>query len=116
MNKKWVCLLTLVLFVGCMAGHKVMTSESFSEIMVGISESELEKQAGSPYKVTKIDKNEKVYEYIERVEAGGRVVEEKHYLFTIKNGQVTSKKMKFENLMDDRDAFELQTSFNNESE
>ena len=114
MNKKWIYLFCVLLFVGCMAGHKIMTMDSFSEIMVGTSEKQLEKQAGTPYKITKIDENVKVYEYIERVEVGGRVVEERHYLFTIENGQVTSKKMKFEGIRDNRDAFELQTSYNKE--
>jgi len=112
MNKKWIYLLSVILLVGCMAGHKIMTMESFSEVMVGTSEQDLEKKVGKPYKVTKIDDNVKVYEYIERVEVGGRVIEERHYLFTIENGQVTSKKMKFEGIRDDRDAFELQTSLN----
>ena len=115
MHKKIFSVIMSLLLVGCMAGHKITTMETFSEVHLGMTEQKLKQQLGKPNKVIVIDENEKVYQYNEKIYANDRIMEERKYLFTIRNGLVTSKKVLYDNLRDKRDAFELQTTYNKET-
>jgi hypothetical protein len=103
----------LFMLAACTAGHRIMTTDIFSEMDVGMSEKELKQKAGDPYSVKTLASGDKEYEYIERVIVDDRAVESRHYFFIIKNGFVFSKKMvegdKYKPLLD-RNAYDLQTS------
>lgn len=112
-------LLCLFFFSSFTAGHKIMTKDTFSEIEIGISEPKLKDQLGEPDLIKNIDSGEKEFEYIERVSVDDRTMEVRHYLFLIKDGKVSSKKMildddRFKPLLE-RNAYDLQTSSNDRS-
>ena len=105
----------LFMCVACTAGHKIMTFDAFSDIEEGINEKELKEMAGTPYSIKNLGNGIKEYEYIERIIIDDRVIEMNHYIFIIKDGIVTSKKViKGENFKPflDRNAYDLQTSYN----
>ena len=66
--------------------------QSFYEIPVGASPSEVVKTAGEPYAVHKKEDGAIEYEYIERFKVGGRYTEERHFFLLIKDGKVVSKR------------------------
>jgi len=78
-----------------------------------MTKSELRKIAGKPVLIRDLKSGAKQYEYVERITENGRIMQARKYLFIIKDGKVTSKKMVFEDppLFDKRDSYELQTSF-----
>ena len=111
-------MLCMFFTMACAAGHKIMTEENYSDVEVGMTEKELKKIAGSPYSVNKLPDGVKEYEYIERIIVDDRTIESRHYIFSIEDGVVTSKRviqadMKNRPLID-RNAHDLQTSYNNE--
>ena len=71
-----------------------MTTSSFHEIPLGSTDSEVVSLAGKPYAIRKQSDGSLEYEYIERISAGGRDMEERHYYLLIKDGKVISKRMK----------------------
>lgn len=105
----------IIFFVltACMAGHVVMTEELFYDVEVGMSEKELRKKAGKPYEKKKLKDGTIEYAYIERVEAGGREIETRKYIFIIKDGRVIRKDIKeldkYKPILE-RNAYDLQTS------
>ena len=103
-------------FCACAAGHSMMTMDKYSEISVGTTREELKEKAGKPYSIKKIGDHEEIYEYIERINVENRFVERRHYLFIIKNGKITSKKVTQEEPppLEFRNSYELQTSQNKE--
>lgn len=110
-------LIAFLFLLGCMNGTKVMSADSFSEVSVGMSVDQLTKELGEPYAIKTINSTDQEYEYIEKISANNRVIEERHYFFLIKNGQVYSKRMKsFQRPVYQGNAYELQTTFNGEEE
>ena len=104
---------SLLILSACYAGHQIMTTDTFYEIDLGMSEKELKQKAGSPYATKDLGNGEKEYEYIERVKANKRTIETRHYFFIIKDGKVTSKHMKYADEYKpllERNAYDLQTS------
>jgi hypothetical protein len=103
-----------LLLIGCMSGHKIMTMDSFSDVPIGATEQQLIKNMGSPYAIYKLDNGDLNYEYIERISANDRVIEERHYFFLIRNGKVESKSTDTRTRapLQQRNSFELQTSQN----
>jgi len=84
---------TLILFAGCMSGHRVMTMNEFHEIPVGTTAVQLKSMAGKPYTVSKHEDGVEEYEYIERLTIGSRIATERHYYFVLKEGKVVSKRV-----------------------
>lgn len=105
-----------VLFcIGCAAGHKMMTEETFTKIENGMKEEAVEKIAGKPYEVKNIGDGVYQYQYIERIFSNDRTIEVRKYLILMKGGVVTSKKMVIEKGFDplqERNSYDLQTSDN----
>jgi hypothetical protein len=109
------CFLLCFILMACASGNKNMTADIFQEIETGITEKVLKEKVGSPYTVKDLGNGEKEYEYIQRVVVSDRNFETVHYLFIIKDGKVTSKKIvktqeKPQPLLE-RNAYDLQTSF-----
>lgn len=71
----------------------MVTMQSFYEIPVGSSISEVIATAGEPYAIHKGENGSIEYEYIERFKVGGRYTEERHFFLVIKDGKVVSKRM-----------------------
>lgn len=87
-------LLYFLLLVSCMSSHKVMTMSDYSSVDVGTTEKQLVAQSGEPYSKKSLEGGKMQYQYIERIEGGSRIVEERHYFFIIENGKVVNKYVK----------------------
>ncbi len=110
MKNIFFSLVILLVFDGC-ASSKVMTADSFSEITIGQSISEIQKKYGKPYSIKNLGAGEVEYIYIEKIFMGKRVLQEKHYLIIFKNGKVTSTKVRiFNRPAWQRNSYEMQTS------
>ena len=70
-----------------------MTNNSFYDIPIGSSPTEVVATAGKPYAIHKKDDGSVEYEYIERIKVGERNLEERHYFLLIKDGKVVSKRV-----------------------
>lgn len=93
-----------------------MTMNSFSDVPIGSSSSEIVKSYGEPFAVHKTRDGNLEYEYLERVKAGSRTLEERRYVFVIKDGKVVSKHIKGSTPAPYYfDSYEMQTT-KNESE
>jgi len=82
----------LMTFAACSVGAN-MNLSSFNEIELGESSSEVVSSAGQPYSIKEKEDGCVEYEYIERIKAGGRELEDRHYFLTIKEGKVVNKKV-----------------------
>lgn len=71
-----------------------MTLQSFSDLPVGMSESEVVHSAGAPDTIRKCKDGSIEYEYVERIRAGNRDIETRYYIFCIQDGKVVSKKIR----------------------
>ena len=101
-----------IMAFGCMRGHQIMTYDRFDDLPIGMHVQDLQKKAGKPYSIKNLGNNEQEFEYLERLTMGDRVVEERHYLFIIRNGKVVSKHVTSDSRppLEGRNAYELQTS------
>lgn len=103
----------LLLLVGCTAGHKVMTMDSFQEVPVGMTDLQLKEDMGSPFSVHKMGDNEYKYVYIERIEQGKRLIVARYYYFILKDGKVVDKWVQqLPGPTGIRNSYEMQTSDN----
>lgn len=84
----------LLVCLACSSGGSLVTMQSFYEIPVGASISEVVATAGEPYTIHKKEDGAVEYEYIERFKVGGRYTEERHFFLLIKDGKVVSKRVK----------------------
>ena len=66
----------------------------FSEIPIGAASSEVVISYGQPYAIHKKSDGTIEYEYLERIKAGARVLEERFYILIFKEGKVVSKQIK----------------------
>jgi hypothetical protein len=93
MNKN--CLIAIFLCISaCSSGGAMISMNSFYDIPIGASHTEVVSSLGKPYSVKRNDDGSEEYEYIERVKIGARSAEERHYYLQLKDGKVTSKKVK----------------------
>ncbi len=106
-----------VLSTACSSGGALMTMNSFHDIPIGATTSEVVAAAGDPYRINKRKDGTVEYEYIERIKAGNRDLQERRYILILKDGKVVSKEVKGEfpspYLFD---SYEMQTTQNNGSE
>jgi len=108
---KKIFLSALIILSACTAGSRMMTSTTFYEVPVGTSKQELVAQAGTPYSVNKNSEGVEEFKYIERLKIGGRNVQETHYIFTLKEGKVSSKRVEtFLAPPTTFDSYEMQTT------
>lgn len=114
--RKILTILSLsILLFSCASGGKVMTTESFSEVSIGMSSDEMQKKFGKPYSIKDLGEGEVEYTYIEKIHMGSRVLQERHYLIILKNGRVTATKTRdFSRPAWQRNSYEMQTSYNKE--
>ena len=77
----------------CSSGGSMTTINSFYEIPIGSTSNEVVESIGKPYAIHRHEDGTVEYEYIERIKAGGRNLEERHYFLLIKDGKVASKRV-----------------------
>ena len=82
------------LFGSCGTSSALMTMNSFYDIPIGASSSEIIAEVGEPYQIHNYSDGSVEYEYIERLNAGVRNFEECHYYLLLKDDRVVSKRMK----------------------
>jgi hypothetical protein len=97
-------LVSLLFFLcSCFSRSTVMTRQTYSDIEVGSSITQVEQKVGNPYKIRPLQDGTEEYEYIERIPMGQEVVEENHYFLIVKDGKVFAKR----NTQETPDAFDL---------
>jgi outer membrane protein assembly factor BamE (lipoprotein component of BamABCDE complex) len=108
-----ILMLIFLLFSSCASGGKVMSVDKFSEVSIGMTQQDLEKKLGRPYSVKDLGNGEIEYTYIQKDDFGARgVIEERHYLITIKDGKVTNTQTKiFNRPAYERNSYEMQTTY-----
>jgi hypothetical protein len=70
-----------------------MTGETYSTISLGTPVESLSADIGRPYAIHYKENGIREYEYIERIRNDRSLVSENHYILTIENGKVVSKRM-----------------------
>ena len=87
--------------------------DSYYEIPVGATTKEVLAKAGDPSKITKKDDGTQEYLYIERLMAGSRLLQERRYVISIKDGVVVSKHIEQSSPPPTAvDSYEMQTTQN----
>ena len=115
--KYLIYFLSLVICVSCAAGNRVMTMDEYHEVSVGMTQKEVKEKIGKPYSVKKLENNQVQYTYVEKLHAGTKVLQERHYLITFTNGKVTSKKvLDFNRPAWQGNSYEMQTSLNDKED
>lgn len=111
--KKLAFLITLALLSSCASGSNVMTADSFYSIPIGATREEVVEQAGEPIRIRNKGGGVQEYEYVERVNAGARLLQENRYIFTIENGKVTARRIERDSPPPTTfDSYEMQTTQN----
>jgi hypothetical protein len=108
-------LILFILLTSCASGGKTLSSEKFLEVSVGTSVDDLEKKLGKPYSIKNLCNGEIEYTYIQKDDFGARgVLEERHYIFIIKNNKVirTDEKILNRPAYDEPNSYEMQTTSN----
>lgn len=114
MKRRWTLL--LLILAACASGPSILSTDSFYSIPVGATKDEVIAKAGDPSKISKKDDGTEEYLYIERMKAGARTVSERHYIITIKDGVVISKKVEQTSPPSTSfDSYEMQTTRNSET-
>ena len=83
-----------VVISGCASGGAYVSAASFREVPIGATRSEIIASIGEPYSMTENKDGTVDYEYVERIKEGARNLQETHYVITLKDGKVVSKKIK----------------------
>lgn len=106
--------LILLLTFSCVGGGRIMTTDQYCQISVGMTTKEFVHRFGRPYCLRNLGYGEIEYEYIEKMIIGEcRVLQEKHYLILFKNDRVVSTKIIYLNQPSyERNSYEMQTSYN----
>ena len=84
---------SLILLASCFAGGSAISLDTFQEVSIGSSQPDVVTVLGKPYAVHEKSDGTIEYEYIERFQAGGRTINERHYFIIMKEGRVVSKRM-----------------------
>jgi len=69
-----------------------MTADEFASIPIGSTTEEVRAQHGDPYSIFSRGGNTDEWEYIERLDVGGVIVNQRHYFLIITNGKVVGKR------------------------
>ena len=89
--KSWA--FTLFFLASCASGGAMMTADAFYDIPIGTSKQEVIDRQGKPTQVHSKEGGVEEFDYVERFRIGARVVMETHYILTLKEGKVTSKRI-----------------------
>lgn len=92
--RKQIVFLGLLFLASCASGGHVTTMNSFQEVPLGASSTELVETLGEPAEIVRKKDGSLHYEYIERIKTGGRNSEQRRYIFVVKEGKVVSKEVK----------------------
>ena len=112
---KRLMITALFTLAACASGHKMLTMDSFYDIPVGATKDEVIAKAGDPYTITKKEDGVEEYEYVERMTAGARLLQERRYIITLKNGTVVSKRVEQSSPGPGNfDSYDMQTTRNGE--
>jgi hypothetical protein len=104
-------LLCLLIMAGCSSGGRMMTMDSFYGIPIGATKDEVVQCAGSPAECRLKCSNVEELEYIERINAGARLLQERRYILTLRNGKVVSKRVEQSSPAPTTfDSYEMQTT------
>ncbi len=87
-------LIPLFLLAACSMSGKPVTMDAFYEVEMAAPTAQVIEVLGQPYATHEKEDGAVEYEYIERIKIGGRDAEERHYFILIKNGRVTSKRVR----------------------
>jgi hypothetical protein len=103
---------SLLLLAACASGPSVVTMNAFYDIPVGATKNEVIAKAGDPTAIEKKDDGSEEYQYVERMTAGARLLQERHYIITLKDGVVVSKRVEQSSPPPTTfDSYEMQTTF-----
>lgn len=109
--KKILSILFLITFISCASGNRVMTADEYYQVEIGMSTKEVKQKFGKPYSKKNLGAGSIEYKYIERIIAGNRVLQERHYLIVFTNDKVSSKKIiELNRPVYERNSYEMQTS------
>jgi hypothetical protein len=72
-----------------------MNFDAYSHIELGQSSQQVIASAGEPYTIKELADGTTEYEYIERIKAGNRDIQERLYIIKLKDGKVVSKQVKY---------------------
>jgi|GEM_PF-651471 len=86
-----------VLLVGCGIHNEPMTRNGYADIDVGMSSKSVEERFGRPYKIYSKGNESEIYEYIEKINIGSQVIEQRRYYIVIEKGRVLNKYIKLSN-------------------
>lgn len=115
MIKQFCSVSILLLTLACSNGGH-MSLHTFNDIELGESSAEVVSTVGEPYAIRQRGDGTVEYEYIERIKAGGRDLEDRHYVITLKDGKVVSKDVKYASPAPYLfDSYEMQTSQRDQS-
>lgn len=110
---RWMGAALCLWLSACGTGSALVTMNSFDEVPVGASSAEVVELLGEPYAIHKQSNGTVEYEYIERITAGPRNFEERHYFLIFKEDRVVSRRVKSSSLPGYRfDSYEMQTTDN----
>lgn len=91
--KKWIPIfLVLICLTGCYSRGSMMTYNTYDQVQIGTSITDLKSDIGRPYAIHQKDGSEE-YEYVERINAGNNLIAENHYFLIVQNGKVIGKYM-----------------------
>lgn len=104
--------LFLVSLTAC-AGSALMTMQTFADVPIGATKSDVLTAAGQPDTIRKAPDGTVEYEYVERIKAGSRDIETRYYIFVIKDDKVAAKRVKQSSPTPYTfDSFDMQTTKN----
>lgn len=97
--KHIVYLLCLLSLASCYftTNQAVLTRKDYAEIDIGTPVAALKERFGKPYQVHSKPPDSQVFEYIERLSADSRIIEQRSYFFVINGGVVIGKYVKTSN-------------------
>lgn len=94
--KKLICLLLCLACASC-SKYQVMTQERFADISHGTPIATIEQEFGPPVTIRSIGNNQQVYEYVEKVNMGPQVIQQRVYFILVTKGKVVGKYVRFYN-------------------
>ena len=111
-------IISFLILSACAVGPKIVTMDAFYDVPIGATKAEVVAKTGDPSSITNKDDGVQEYHYIERFKAGARTLEERHYIITLKDGVVISKRVEQISPPDAPmhfDSYQMQTTRNSET-